>query len=329
MNRFAKSVARTLLHQGGWLRGVRYWNRNGFRILMYHDFPSVPGIQEALAKQCLHINQYYQVVTMTDISGYLREGKRLPPNALAVTVDDGNRDFLVNAYPVFKAHRIPVIVFLVSGFLDRKLWLWWDKIIYMLEQSRRASFQLSLSAAQAPATFAIETPEQRQQAISTITLAMKELPDTERNEILRNLLQLLDVELPRDPPSHLASMEWSEVREMAAHGIDFGAHTVTHPVLSRIQDPQELFHEIEHSKRRIEEELGRPVPHFCYPYGCLEDFNDATLQVLNECKFQTAVTAIHGLNSRHTHPLKLKRLSADAMLPELYFQERLAGLHSG
>src|SRR5579864_7816253 len=100
MTRRGKSMARILLHQAGWLRGIRFWNRNGFRILMYHDFPAVPGMQEALAKQCEHINRYYKVVTMSDIAKHLREGAPLAPNALAVTVDDGGRDFLFSAYPV-------------------------------------------------------------------------------------------------------------------------------------------------------------------------------------------------------------------------------------
>jgi peptidoglycan/xylan/chitin deacetylase (PgdA/CDA1 family) len=260
----------------------------------------------------------------------LREGIRLPPNALAVTVDDGNQNFFLNGYPVFRAHQIPVTVFLVSGFLDRQLWLWWDQIRYVLEKSPRSSFQLSLSSGQPPVTFTIETAEQRQHAISTITEAMKTLSKAERHQALNEgLFQLLGVELPMEPPHHMAPMQWSEVRQMAENGVDVGAHTVSHPMLSRVQDLQELFHEIEHCQRRIEEELSRPVVHFGYPYGHQEDFNDETLKVLEQCKFQTAVTTQHGLNFRKMNPFLLKRLSVDAMLPEFYFQERLAGLHSG
>src|SRR5262249_6353100 len=157
-------AARFLLHQGGLLRGVRHWNRNAFRILMYHDFPSIPGLQDALAKQCAHIAREYDVVTMTDISRYLREGRALPKNALAVTVDDGNRDFLLSAYPVFKAHEIPVTVYLVSGFLDKQLWLWWDQIIYIVEETRRSSFQWSQTPGVVPMTFPLETAAERQLA---------------------------------------------------------------------------------------------------------------------------------------------------------------------
>src|SRR5688572_24324151 len=106
--RHGKWMARALLHEAGWLRGVRYWNRHRFGILMYHHFPSVPGLQESLAKQCDHIARHFQLVSLTEIGQCLKEGRPLPPNALAVTVDDGSRDFLINAYPIFRAHKIPV-----------------------------------------------------------------------------------------------------------------------------------------------------------------------------------------------------------------------------
>jgi peptidoglycan/xylan/chitin deacetylase (PgdA/CDA1 family) len=328
LNRQAKGVARALLHQAGWLRGFRCWNRQGIRILMYHDFPSAPGLQDALAKQCAHITRYYKVVSLTDIGRHLREGTPLPKNALAVTVDDGNRDFLLNGYPVFRAHKIPVTVFLVSGFLDGQLWLWWDKIIYAVEKSRRSSFAFPLSPGQPAEHFFIETPEQRQHAIMKITEALKALSMGERLQVLNgDLAKILDVELPNEPPPHMAPMKWSEVRHLMENGVDVGAHTVTHPVLARIRDPQELFREIGGCKRRIEEELRRAVLHFCYPYGCWSDFNDQTLKVLEECRFHTAVTAERGLNYRDSHAFKLRRIPVDPATPEFYFQELLAGLH--
>jgi peptidoglycan/xylan/chitin deacetylase (PgdA/CDA1 family) len=68
-------------------------------------------------------------------------------------------------------------------------------------------------------------------------------------------------------PGELETMTWDEVRELAARdGIEIGAHTVSHPHLPTLSDA-ELDRELVDSKRRIEDELGRPCPLFAYPYG--------------------------------------------------------------
>jgi len=324
----AISVARALLQKGGGLHDVRYWNRDGFRILMYHDFPAPTSERpDFLAKQCAHIARHYQVLSLTEIAQALHSGKRLPQNAVVVTVDDGNRDFFVNGYPVFRAYRIPVTAFLVSGFLDRKLWLWWDKIEYLVTESQKSSFQFALSTHLPPAEFTLETNEQRRHAISTIVFALKTHAMDEREAALQQLSRLLAVEIPSQAPPQWAPLDWSEVRHMADNEMEFGGHTVTHPLLSRITDVQELLREIGDCKRRIEEELNRPALHFCYPYGCWDDFNDHTLKVVKECQYRTAVTAEHGLNYRGAHPFTLRRISVEPTTSEVYFQELLAGLH--
>ena len=114
---------------------------------------------------------------------------------------------------------------------------------------------------------------------------------------------------------------------MSREGVEFGAHTKTHPILSCIQ-PEEQREEIEGSKRRLEEELGRSVVHFCYPNGRRSDFNDVTLRLLTEFDFRSATTAEPGMNQRRADPLALRRLGAGPVLTREYFRELLAGVRS-
>lgn len=76
-------------------------------------------------------------------------------------------------------------------------------------------------------------------------------------------------ELAADAEAHpelLATMSWDELREVAARGVEIGAHTVSHPHLTRLTD-EELDRELSDSKQRIEDELGRPARLLAYPYG--------------------------------------------------------------
>jgi peptidoglycan/xylan/chitin deacetylase (PgdA/CDA1 family) len=75
-----------------------------------------------------------------------------------------------------------------------------------------------------------------------------------------------------NPADRLPSLEgrsmlsWAEIREMERWGIAFGAHTLTHPNLTRLSLKQ-IEVEICDSKTIIEDALGVPVNCFAYPYG--------------------------------------------------------------
>jgi peptidoglycan/xylan/chitin deacetylase (PgdA/CDA1 family) len=59
---------------------------------------------------------------------------------------------------------------------------------------------------------------------------------------------------------------WSKVQELHRAGIQFGAHTMTHPPLSAI--PLERARaEIVESRNRIADRIGAEVTAFAYPYG--------------------------------------------------------------
>src|SRR5260370_27746941 len=113
-----KHVARVAFHKAGGVPMARWIHRKGLRILMYHRFSD----RDALARQCAHLRAHYAPVSMAQVAAWLEHGAALPQNALAITVDDGYRDFYQVAYPVFREHAIPATVYLVSEFLDRKLW---------------------------------------------------------------------------------------------------------------------------------------------------------------------------------------------------------------
>lgn len=72
---------------------------------------------------------------------------------------------------------------------------------------------------------------------------------------------------PAATPGH-ALMSWTQIREMDRHGVEFGAHTVTHPLLDRLL-PDNLAHEVIDSKAVIEDALGHSIDLFAYPYGRL------------------------------------------------------------
>lgn len=114
-----------------------------------------------------------------------------------------------------------------------------------------------------------------------------------------------------------------QIKEMAEYGIDFGAHTCTHPDLTRIP-PKVAKREIFESKRKIENLLGKPIISFCYPYG---NFNDTIKQMVIEAGFKCACAA-HGYTKADGYDLfSLERI---VMLPgdSIEFRLKISGYYS-
>jgi len=61
-------------------------------------------------------------------------------------------------------------------------------------------------------------------------------------------------------------LSWPDVRDLAAAGVRFGAHGLTHARLDRLDDAR-LAAELAGSRATIEDRLGRPCRLFAYPYG--------------------------------------------------------------
>ena len=66
--------------------------------------------------------------------------------------------------------------------------------------------------------------------------------------------------------AELESLDWTQLRGLAGAGWEIGAHTVTHPKLTQIDDAA-LERELSDSKSALEAALDRPCPSLAYPYG--------------------------------------------------------------
>src|SRR5262245_2176458 len=108
---------------------------------------------------------------------------------------------------------------------------------------------------------AIETDEQRRSVSRKIAETLKRLENSDRLEFLDLLPALLNVDVPGVSPPQWESLKWHEGRALSREGVEFGAHTKTQPIRSRIMRQDQQRGEVAASKRRTEEELSRPVLH--------------------------------------------------------------------
>ena len=102
-------------------------------------------------------------------------------------------------------------------------------------------------------------------------------------------------------------LSWEEAREMKEKGISFGAHTLSHPVLSRMPF-REAETEILDSKRMIEDKLGIHVKHFAVPNGREEDFSEPLRTLCRNGFFESVATTNWGAVEPGCDPYRLPRI---------------------
>jgi peptidoglycan/xylan/chitin deacetylase (PgdA/CDA1 family) len=100
-------------------------------------------------------------------------------------------------------------------------------------------------------------------------------------------------------------LSWSQLGELAAAGVEVGAHSHSHPQLDQLPDrPLQL--EVTRCKERLEERLGLPVTAFAYPYG----YSSARVRrVIARAGYASAFAVANALARPGADPLALPRLT--------------------
>jgi peptidoglycan/xylan/chitin deacetylase (PgdA/CDA1 family) len=96
----------------------------------------------------------------------------------------------------------------------------------------------------------------------------------------------------------------AQMLEMQGYGVEFGAHTMTHPHLTQ-QPLEQARWEITESKRVLEERLGCGVQAFCYPYG---DYNEDVMRLVAEAGYKVGVASDSGPLCIHEDQWQVRRI---------------------
>jgi peptidoglycan/xylan/chitin deacetylase (PgdA/CDA1 family) len=257
----------------------------------------------------------YVVLTVEELIERRRR-RALPRNALAITFDDGYRDNLTHAAAVLARYGLPATVFVVTGAVGGGEPLWFDRLALAFKQSQAGTWSAPWGE-----KMPLETQAQRLTALRQALGRCKGLANEERRRRVGEIVE--GVGGGDERPLKGLMLSWEDIQALMGLGVSIGAHTVTHPVLSRLS-LEEAKAEIVESRRRIEAACGRPPRAFAYPNGRLEDYGPAVAALVREAGFSCAVTTTFGVNTLTTPPYELRRGGPwEAHLPT--FALKLAG----
>jgi peptidoglycan/xylan/chitin deacetylase (PgdA/CDA1 family) len=258
---------------------------------MYHRFSQSPKpgcvSQQRFREQVAYIKKFYQPMTLQALVECLFEKRQVPRNAIVITVDDGYRDFHDVAWPILKELDVPATLFATTGFIDGALWLWPDKITWLMAQLSGPNPGFRFGDFSMDAGEVNKHPRKAWQRIINHLLSV---PDPEKHEFIDALATAWGIQIPVTAPDEYAACSWSELADMQNHGIEIGGHTVTHPTLGQVSRDQALA-EIQGCMSMLAERLPQGPSSFCYPNGMPSDFSAELMALVEEAGFHCAVAA--------------------------------------
>jgi peptidoglycan/xylan/chitin deacetylase (PgdA/CDA1 family) len=214
-------------------------------------------------------NRGFQLVSLESIVRRFQAGEPQIPDSVAFTMDDGLATQAEAANQVFAPLGCPVTIFLISGFIDGTLWPWDYKIRHIMRSTRKPTLRVRLGSEDQE--WSLTNRTERRCAGARIVSHVKELPGEQVDAFVASMAVAADVELPSAPPPNCRPMSWNEARALERRGVQFGAHSVTHSIIARLNADSARY-ELEESWRRVGAELSSPTPVFAWPTGRYQDF---------------------------------------------------------
>jgi len=223
---------------------------------------------------------------------------RVPQRAVCITFDDGYRSIHELALPVLREFNLPATVFVTSGFIGQGS-MWNDRIIEAVQALPPGELDLTDLGL---GSYRLDGMTQRKHTLELLIERSKYLPPTARN----NLVDRLGL-LAGDAHGHGPMLTRDMILDLDRHGIDIGAHTVSHPILTSL-DNDSARHEIAGGKAQLEAILGKPVRLFAYPNGKAgKDYDDRHVAMVREAGFDAAFTTAAGSFGRGQDVFQLPR----------------------
>lgn len=284
------------------------------------DIELVSASVAAFTAQMKYVKDNYRPTSFATLLQYLDCGESPPPGTLVVTFDDGFYDNYHNAFPVLKEFDIPATIFLSTGYIDNQETYWYEKLCYAVMTTTAQSVAI-------PETGPIQiggNVASRRNAMKALISRLKQVPDELRLTLLDQLYYQLLPDQRHIADLRSGPMTWKQIREMSAHRIEFGSHSVSHPILSMLDDTK-LKYEMEHSKFQIEAMLDKPVQAIAYPVGGEGSFNNRVRAAAKSAGYRLGLTYISGLEKpKAWDAYALRRLHVERYVDSQYFKAMLS-----
>lgn len=230
------------------------------------------------------LKSLYRVLPLGEALRLLAEG-RLPAGSAALTFDDGYEDNATVALPILAEEGVPATIFVATRFLDGGR-MFNDTVWESLRHTTCDGADLDFLGL---GQVVIGSWDDRRRLCEQVIDAIKYLDFDARERAAQRVAETLKVS-PRDD----LMMRSEQVARLPADLITVGAHTHSHPILTRLA-PREARQDILQGRARLEQIRGKRIELFAYPNGKPgHDYGRVHVDIVRDAGFRAAVTTAPG-----------------------------------
>lgn len=258
----------------------------------------------------------YRFVAVEDLPACLAAADIQP--VACFTLDDGYRNNLEYALPVFERHAVPFTVFVTAGYVDRTHTLWWETLADWLSICGAICFDFGAGEER----IATGSLAQKQAAFDRIAAYIHGADEASAVAALNSAAAEHGVD-PLAITERLTLDEAGLRTLLESRLSNLGAHTVSHLALARL-DGDEARREMLRSAERVEEIAGRRPLSFAYPYGFRPTVSARDHRLAKDVGFAVSVMTEPGTLSPDVNPHALPRISLNGHFQSARYVSALA-----
>jgi peptidoglycan/xylan/chitin deacetylase (PgdA/CDA1 family) len=230
------------------------------------------------------IARHFRVLRLADAARRLADGT-LPAAAACITFDDGYRDNLEVATPVLRRHGVTATFFIAAGYIDGGR-MWNDTVIEAVRAAPPGGIDWSDLGLD---RHDLGDAASRVAAYESMLRRLKYLEPAERLQTSVEIARRVGL-----PDRSSLMMTPAQLRALRDAGMDIGGHTLTHPILRRIDEAQARS-EIGEGRDRLTQWLGEAPTVFAYPNGVPgRDYGERDVALVRAAGFRAAVSTARG-----------------------------------
>ena len=218
------------------------------------------------------------ILSLDSLVERLKSGVRRP--FVVFTFDDGFKDNLNLALPIFENYRAPFTVYVTNCMSRGDIDNWWSGLAQIIRMQDKVTVdELGMT---------FQATSRREKSNLYSILKEKISNSVLSKEGLAILFKKYSVNLSSIIKNEAMSEE--EIRRLSSSPfVNIGGHTVSHPHLSRL-DADEARRELLENKLWLENLIDQEVRHVAYPFGGIMSCGPREAQLAKEVGFKTGVT---------------------------------------